>query len=155
MAREVKRVALDFIWEIGKGWPGFVNPYNIDCPACRGSGQEENGAICQYCNGVGVHPAFDERYNAWEEEEPPTGDGWQLWEDVTEGSPISPVFATKELLARWLSEHGERGGGRNCYTYETWLAFLEEGYAPSFVMVNGVFMEGVEYVALARRGNEK
>lgn len=154
MAREVKRVALDFIWEMGKVWSGFVNPYNIDCPACHGSGQEESGAICQYCSGVGVHPTFDERYNAWEEEEPPTGDGWQLWEDVTEGSPISPVFATKELLARWLSEHGERGSGRNCYTYETWLAFLGEGYAPSFVMANGGFMAGVEYVALTRRGND-
>ena len=29
-----------------------------------------------------------------ERREPPIGDGWQVWETVSEGSPVTPVFAT-------------------------------------------------------------
>lgn len=32
-----------------------------------------------------------------------SGDGYQLWETCTEGSPISPVFATMEELAGWCA----------------------------------------------------
>jgi hypothetical protein len=29
--------------------------------------------------------------------------GWQLYETVSEGSPLSPVCATKDELAAWMS----------------------------------------------------
>lgn len=31
----------------------------------------------------------------------PEGEGYQLWEVTSEGSPVSPVFTTDEDLARW------------------------------------------------------
>ncbi len=40
----------------------------------------------------------------WQPTEPPTGEGYQLWETVSEGSPISPVFASTEALAAWCEE---------------------------------------------------
>jgi len=37
--------------------------------------------------------------------DPPKGDGWQLWETTSEGSPVSPVFKTAEELAEWCAEN--------------------------------------------------
>lgn len=33
------------------------------------------------------------------------GDGWQLWETTSEGSPQSPVFATADELAEWAAHN--------------------------------------------------
>ena len=39
MGRELKRVPLDFQWEINKLWCGYVNPHEIhECKECDGSG---------------------------------------------------------------------------------------------------------------------
>lgn len=39
MGRELKRVPLDFQWEIGKLWSGYVNPHKIhECRECEGLG---------------------------------------------------------------------------------------------------------------------
>lgn len=43
--------------------------------------------------------------------DPPAGDGWQMWENTTEGSPLSPVFASSGELAAWMAEP-ERGDER-------------------------------------------
>ena len=39
MGRELKRVAIDFTWPIGKIWDGYINPFlGQECPICRGYG---------------------------------------------------------------------------------------------------------------------
>ncbi len=41
MGREIKRVALNFDWPIGKIWKGYINPYSKhikDCTVCQGRG---------------------------------------------------------------------------------------------------------------------
>jgi hypothetical protein len=58
--------------------------------------------VCPVCKGDGVDPACKEAYEAWESEDPPEGPGWQVWEHTSEGSPVSPVFATGEELIEWL-----------------------------------------------------
>lgn len=37
--------------------------------------------------------------------EQPRGRGWQLWETVSEGSPMSPVFESAQALAEWCAEN--------------------------------------------------
>lgn len=96
---------------------------------------------CAMCEGEGElwpSPEAKAAYDAWEPTEPPAGDGWQLWETVSEGSPISPVFATADELV-W---HIVIDGG---YSEEGARAFVAAGWAPSFVMDSerGV-MSGVE-----------
>lgn len=61
------------------------------CPMCKGYG------------GVEAYPGQRAEAEAWVRSEPPAGEGWQLWEIVSEGSPVSPVFATGDELARWLT----------------------------------------------------
>lgn len=88
---------------------------------------------CDVCNGAGS--VWDSEQakadsEAWERSEPPIGEGYQIWETVSEGSPITPVFATPEELARYASTHawgGDTGG-----SYETWLKFINgPGWAPT------------------------
>ncbi|WP_435109796.1 hypothetical protein [Nocardiopsis synnemataformans] len=110
---------------------------NMACPTCGGNAD------------VGT-PEQRAAHEGWRPTDPPTGEGWQLWETVSEGSPISPVFPSSEGLVAWMSDP-ERG--------DAWLPppvaakFVADGWAPSFVAtpVTGV-VSGVEYVGM--RGEE-
>jgi hypothetical protein len=89
---------------------------------------------CKECKGKGYIWKSKEamRYhNAWRSKEPPTGDGYQIWETVSEGSPVSPVFATPEELARWMVVPGNDTSVSKGTTYEQWMGFLKVGWAPS------------------------
>lgn len=63
----------------------------------------DNWGICQTCKGEAIHPDHKERYENWTKTEPPMGDGYQLWQNVSEGSPQSPVFKTLDELSEWCS----------------------------------------------------
>jgi hypothetical protein len=67
-----------------------------------------------------------------------------MYETTSEGTPISPAFATPEELARWLADNGASSFGRNTATYEQWLKVCKGGWAPSAIMSNGKIMSGVE-----------
>lgn len=106
----------------------------------------EKASYCPACDGEGTlwsSAEAKDRAEKWEQEEPPAGDGWQLWETVSEGSPVSPVFASPEELARWLTDSGENDG----MTFDRWLKFITgPGWAPSLVSGDGGVVSGVEAV---------
>lgn len=172
MGREVKRVPLDFSLSIGKVWDGFINPLiklSHPCKECEGTGLNpytkkildrvkffdkakfEAGAhygYCGICNGEGeiwesAQAKYD--YENWERVEPPTGEGWQMWETVSDGSPVSPVFKTPEELARWLTNN-PNNSVTDGTPYEAWLSMITgPGWAPSAISVPGKgFVSGVE-----------
>jgi hypothetical protein len=65
------------------------------------------------------------------------GAGWQVWETVSEGSPITPVFATREeLVGHLVSVMGWRPDAAETFT--------SDGWAPSLVMAGGQVMKGAE-----------
>jgi hypothetical protein len=79
--------------------------------------------------------------------DPPLGEGFQMWETVSEGSPISPVFKTPEELAKWLADNGASAFGSETATYEQWLKMITgPGWSPSAMVVGGVMMSGVQGV---------
>lgn len=82
--------------------------------------------ICPTCKGHCVDPETYEAWEAWEKSEPPTGDGYQLWEDITEGSPQSPVFATLQELCAWCEEHATTFGDARASAQE-WEKMFSEG----------------------------
>ncbi len=96
---------------------------------------------CPVCKGKGLDPAVSAAYNAWQSEEPPTGDWWQVWETVSEGSPVTPAFATAEELIEYLVTFGDdwdqkRGDGG--WSQEAAEAFVSrEGWAPSLIIQGG------------------
>jgi hypothetical protein len=54
----------------------------------------------------------------WPEEE---RTHWQMYEDTTEGTPISPVCDSPESLARWLTDHEASFFADMTTDYEHWL----------------------------------
>ena len=112
---------------------------------------------CKVCDGSGMQPEFLKRFEAWEDTEPPAGEGWQMWETVSEGSPISPVCKTPEELARYMADNP--WGAMRDGNYDQWFAMIKAGWAPSAIVVDGKFMTGVEAVSEmakeAEHGQEK
>jgi hypothetical protein len=69
-----------------------------------------------------------------------------MYESTSEGTPISPAFATPEELARWLSDSGASSFAGYTATYEQWLATCKRGYAPSAVFTPQTgLISGVEF----------
>lgn len=101
---------------------------------------------CPHCGGEGSAWPDEESkkaYDEWEETPPPEGPGYQVWETVSEGSPITPVFETPESLAKYLADNGQclMGGNTN---YAGWLKWIKgPGWAPSLAMVGGKFVESL------------
>lgn len=70
-----------------------------------------------------------------------------MYEDTSEGTPLSPAFETPEELARWLADNGASAFGDMTATYDQWLATCKNSWSPSMVMDNGVMKSGVEFTA--------
>jgi hypothetical protein len=58
---------------------------------------------------------------------------YMMYEDTTEGTPISPAFATPEELAHWLADTGASSFAGMTASYESWLATIRRGSAMSMV----------------------
>lgn len=69
--------------------------------------------------------------------------GWQMYENTSEGTPISPVFESPEELARWLADTSASAFGNMTASYEQWLTTIRRGWAPSGFATGGVFSPGV------------
>lgn len=70
---------------------------------CEAAGHPLECRVCEGHGSVERYKGQREDSEAWQPEEPPAGDGWQMWETTTEGSPQSPVFETPEELADYCA----------------------------------------------------
>jgi len=62
----------------------------------------------------------------------------QMYETVSEGTPVSPAFATKEELIEYLVRYGDywdQKRGHGGWLRENAEQFVQQGYAPSFIMM--------------------
>lgn len=90
---------------------------------------------CETCQGYGATEAYPGQRadaEAWEPTQPPTGEGWQMWNTVTEGSPVTPVYPSAPDLALHLSLSGQ-GLLNGPMPYDAALRFVNEGWAPSMI----------------------
>lgn len=115
---------------------------------CEREGQP---STCQTCHGHGSlerRPGQRSERDTWTRTEPPTGEGWQLWETVSEGSPVSPVFATAEELARWLTTGVGTGTPNhpNPMPISAARKFVEAGWSPTLIGDGGGLHNGADYV---------
>lgn len=71
---------------------------------------------------------------------------YQMYEDTTEGTPISPVMETPEALAQWLVDNNASAFADETASYQAWLAICRGGWAPSAVYTPQTgLISGVEY----------
>lgn len=162
MGREVRRVPAD--WQHPKEQKfdrrgQFVESYK---PLFGGSWSEaarewdaerekwERGEFPEYSSEESRQMPYDQ----WSGRRPYSGDympDWpaeqrthfMMYEDTSEGTPISPAFASPEELARWLADNKASAFGSDTATYEQWLRVARGGWAPSMVVSDGVLSSGV------------
>ena len=75
---------------------------------------------------------------------PGTATHLMMYEDCTEGTPISPAFATPEELAQWLTDNEASAFGDQGASYEGWLRVAQGGFAPSMVLDANGARSGVD-----------
>ena len=126
MGRKLMRVPLDFDAPINEIWKGYLITNHPDyenlpvksCEECRENFDEcfESADYCVWYNEKWMKDWY---------EEPPTGEGYQLWETTTEGSPQTPVFETIDGLAEYCEKNVSTFGDMMA-TKEEWGRMLEE-----------------------------
>lgn len=107
------------------------------------AGLDEKWDWCPTCKGhasVEKYPGQRAEAEAWEYEEPPTGEGWQMWETTSEGSPMSPVFATASGLANWLASNGASTFADATASSAEWLAIITGEEIAHIEVAPGVWM---------------
>ena len=174
MGREVRRVSPN--WEHPKDERGAY------VPLFDGASDAAQTAIARWQEGkeqweAGYRESFDTpkvwqplvpaegkyTWEAWAGECPDPADympdfgdkatHFQMYETCTEGTPISPVVATPEVLARWLADNGASAFGGMTASYEQWLAMIGRGWAPSaMVSAETGLVSGVEAVGTWKEG---
>lgn len=85
---------------------------------------------CSLCNGLGHYwceDKYEKMWESWERIEPPKGEGFQLWETTSEGSPSSPVFKTLDELCEWCEKNATTFASFKASKSE-WIKMLSEDH---------------------------
>lgn len=91
-------------------------------------------------------PAVDEA-TAW----------YQVYETVSEGSPVTPPFETTDELINWLVNRGTNYGTpyEERYSIKGAESLVQDGWVPSGALIDGSFKSGSDLTeALADRRDE-
>ena len=148
MSREVRRVPAS--WEHPKNEKGHYIPHHENFPYNQEEIEEglRDGWLSNEPPNYGcdVMPQWPESERTH----------YQMYESVTEGTPISPVMESPEALARWLAENKASAGPYATATHDQWLAMINAGSSVGSFVINrgtGESMSGVEAVSrLANNG---
>lgn len=96
----------------------------------------------------GRPPDRDSYRPAWKEGE---ATWFQVYETVSEGTPVSPPFATREELVEYLVAHGDfwsQQRGQGGFSRKAAEQFVKDEYAPSMISANGKVTVGIETAAI-------
>jgi hypothetical protein len=146
-------------WSVRHFGHDAINCYIAVSAKCKRLGFE---AQCGLCHGEGDDwDSVDNKRIAeeWQQVEPPPGDGWQVWETVSEGSPVTPVFITADALIDYLVSHGDawdQKRGEGGWTREQAAAFVNDAqWVPSGMVRDGQYLTSREVAAYdAARGKQ-
>ena len=151
MGREVRRVPAD--WQHPKYTEEnapFERAVGRYIPMFDGGYAEAAAEFLEKANSEGLEEALDYFGSAPKREEymPDWPEAerthFVMYEDTSEGTPISPAFETPEALARWLADTGASAFADQTASYEAWLRIANGGFAPSAIMIGGKLTSGVE-----------
>jgi len=122
MGREVRRVPSD--WDHPKDSKGHYIPLH------EPEWSKEDGVNPRQCMSFEGEPTH-----------------LQMYENVTEGTPISPPMPDGESLARWLADNDANAGAGSTATYDQWLSTVKRGFACSMIIGPKGIRSGVEAMA--------
>jgi hypothetical protein len=122
--------------------------------------KNDDGTYMDYWEWSGAPPTRA-YYRPWNDDE---ATWFQLWETVSEGTPVTPPFATQQELADYLAVNGDEWDQSCCNDPHSCALFgltpgkpgwgkeqaekfvFGAGWAPSMVITGGRLMSGVEAV---------
>lgn len=116
--------------EAAAEWKAGFQKWESDQDDFKKSFRRDDGSAYEFWEGHSSPPDREYYRPNWKPEE---RTHYQMYETTSEGSPISPVFATPEEVARWCADNGASAFGRETASYEAWLRIAKGGYAPSAV----------------------
>lgn len=102
-------------------------------------------------------PPERDAYRTYRDEE---ATWFQVYETVSEGTPVTPPFATKDELAKYLAEHGDfwdqndyrrRPGSRAGWGVDRARAFVEAGSVPSLIVSGGQIFEAKDIALVLKK----
>lgn len=86
----------------------------------------QNGSYQYYWDWAGDPPHSENYRPEWTADQLKNM-GYCVYENVSEGTPVSPIFKTKKEVQAWLIEHG--------HSEEAAAQFSEQEWAPSMTMI--------------------
>jgi hypothetical protein len=109
-----------------------VDEWDAECAKWKAGWRPDycTEAAMTYEEWAGQRPHRDEYMPNWPAEQ---RTHLMMYEDTSEGTPISPAFATPEELARWLADNNASAFGSSTATYEQWLNVARGAWAPSLI----------------------
>lgn len=152
MGRKVRKVPADWQhpdYERYTGQEGFKPLHDGD------SYQSDHDEFIAKIAAEGLQKAIDYFGQAPDENDymprwtPEQRTHFMMYEDTSEGTPISPAFASPEELAQWLADTKASSFANQPASYEAWLRIAQGGWAPSAIMESGVLRSGVEAMSEA------
>lgn len=118
----------------GGGYQSRVDEWDEECAkwktGWRPDYADADSKEMTYEQWTGQRPHRDDYMPVWT---PAEATHFMMYEDTSEGTPISPAFATPEELARWLADTGASSFGNSTASYEGWLRVAKGGFAPSAI----------------------
>lgn len=117
---------------------------------CRYDSAQPYRAFCEY-NGGAPEPEYYRP--VWSAD---AVMGFAVYETVSEGTPVTPSFATKDELVYYLSNHGTYWDNGKPWSREAAEGFVESEWSPS-LMINtatGVIAEPRDAAMYANRKDE-
>jgi len=117
MGRTVKRVPMDFNHPLNQIWPGYIltpeKAIELFNPVWANKEDLDLRSICANCSACDLPCeenqehcyVHNEKHRAIWYYEPPVGEGYQLWETTSEGSPCTPVFTTLDELCEYAEKN--------------------------------------------------
>lgn len=118
--------------------------YNLDGLLIQYHSEKEGwDSSCPHCHGEGelfLNEEIKRQHDEFQWVEPPTGEGYQMWEDTSEGSPITPVFRTAEELAEYCVRARVSWFGARTATKADWLRVINDSAPATLEIAPGVIM---------------
>jgi hypothetical protein len=115
------------VWSCGDSNHDNINKHICVQARCVREGVPHTCTRCRGTSKIWSTHEIEQQCKDWQKTDPPTGEGYQLWEDCSEGSPISPVFAALDDLCEWAAEHATTFGPYTA-TADEWKAMLDGGF---------------------------
>ena len=124
--------------------------------ACKEYGYDKNDPYLAFCHYYGEPPRAEYYRPEWDKS---SATWWQVYETVSEGTPVSPPFETQDELIDYLVENGDfwdqerrKDKSRNMFGMrcDPWPREQAEkfvkghGFAASMVIAGGKIMSGIE-----------